>query len=190
MKKRVMSVVLAVVLAGSWYVAQAGPMAGGMTGNGVQAQAGEFRCRKQVDCKTKMGCRQDGDRLGPLARMADELGLDDSQRQQVEAMMMEQRERDEPLREKLASGKRQLWDASRGAELDEALITELAAEQGRLMSEMMLSRVRLKNQIVTLLTPEQQEKAATMDMGRGSGCGGPGCRSCQDIDESTQPASL
>jgi len=190
MKKQMMGAVLAVLLAGGCYVAQAGPMAGGITGDGVQAQAGEFRCRKQVDCPTRAGCRQEGNCLGPLTRMADELGLDDNQRQQVETMMMEQRERDEPLREKLASGKRQLWDASRGAVLDEALVTELAAEQGRLMSEMMLSRIQLKNQIHALLTSEQQEKAATLDMGRGPGCGGPGCRNCQDTDASAQPAPL
>ncbi|MDD5759582.1 MAG: Spy/CpxP family protein refolding chaperone [Desulfobulbaceae bacterium] len=190
MKKQVMSAVLAVLLAGGWYAAQARPMAGDMAGNDVHAQAGESRCRKQIDCKTKMGCRQGGDRLGPLTRMADELGLDDSQRQQVESMIMEQRERDAPLREKLADGKRKLWEASKSAVLDETLIADLAAEQGRLMSEMMLSRIRLRNQIYTMLTPQQQEKAANFDMGRGPGCGVPGCGNCQDFDDAAQPAPL
>lgn len=168
MKKQVMSVVLAVMLAGGWYVAQAGPNAPGMGCRGPQPQAGEFGCRQQA------GCRQGGGYLGPLTRIADELGLNESQRQQVETMIKDQQEQDEPLMSKIAAGKRQLWEASQGGAMDEAAVAELAAEQGKLMSEMMVSRIRLKNQIFAILTPQQQEQAAKLEDDRGPGCR-PGC---------------
>lgn len=170
MKKQVVSAVLAVVLMGGWYVAQAGPMGKGHGCRNSQPQAGET-----TGCRQQAGCRQEGDRLGPLTRMAGELGLSESQRQQVEAIMTEQYERDEPLREKIGAGKKQLFEAARGGAMDEAAIAELTAEQGRLIGEMMFSRIRVKNQIFAVLTPEQQEQAAKLDENQGPGCGGPGC---------------
>jgi len=196
MKKQVMSVVLAVVLAGGWYVAQAGPMGQG-DHQGPPAQAGEFGCRKQGGCRQQAGCKQDGKRLGPLAGIVDELGLTDSQRQQVEAIMTAQHEQNAPLRERIIAGKKQLWEASRGSSVDEAAIADLAAEQGKLMSEMMVSRIHCKNQIFAVLTPEQQTQAAKLEEERGPGfgfggpgCGKPGCDHDQDADEAVPPAPL
>lgn len=173
MRKQVMTAVLTVVLAGGWYAAQAGARGMGMGrggDNGPQAEAGAVGCRQQ-----QTNCRQDGDPRRQVERMTEELGLSDSQRQQVEAIVTAQEEQDAPLREKIAAGKRQLWEAARGGAMDEAAVADLAAEQAKLMSEMMVSRLRVKTQIFAILTPEQQAQAERLDDLRGPGCGGPGC---------------
>ncbi len=169
MKKQVMIAVLAVILAGGGYAAQAGAKGMGMGHNGPQAEAGAIGCRQQA------GCRQGGDPAQHVERMAAELGLSDSQRQQIEAIMTAQQEQDAPLIEKIAAGKLQLWETTRTGAMDEAAVAELAAAQAKLMSEMMVSRLRVKSQIFALLTPEQQAQADSLGDERGAGCGGPGC---------------
>lgn len=169
MKKQVMIAVLAVVLAGGWYAAQAGTRGMGRGDSGPAAEAGAFGCRQQTNC------RQDGGPMRHVERMAEELGLSDSQRQQIEAIINAQHEQDAPLMERIADGKRQLWEASRGGVMDEATVTALAAAQAQLMSEMMVSRLRVKTQIFAVLTPEQQAQAENLDDERGPGCGGAGC---------------
>jgi len=193
MKKQVMCAVLAVVLAGGWYVAQAGPMGMGKGDHhGPQAQAGEFGCRQQGGCRQQAGCKQGGGGLGPLTGIADELGLTDSQRQQIEVIVTAQHEQNAPLREKMIAGKKQLWEASRGSSVDEAAIADLAAEQGKLMSEMIVSRIHCKNLILAVLTPEQQAQAAKLEESRGPGfgrpgCDQPGCGHGPDSDEAVPP---
>ncbi|MBA3016483.1 MAG: Spy/CpxP family protein refolding chaperone [Proteobacteria bacterium] len=166
MKRKIIAVsaVLAALLAGGYSV-QAGPM--GMGCRNQQLEAEKHGCRTQMNCREEGGC------LEHFGRMADALELSESQRQEIEAVVTAEQENHGPLMEKIAEGKRQLMEASRSGEMDEAKIAGLAEEQGRLMGEMMVSRIRIKGQIFALLTPEQQEKAAAFC----DGCDGvkPGC---------------
>ncbi len=167
MKRKMIAVgaLLAVLLAGGYAVQAGPPGAGCRTHNG---EAGGHGCR------SRMNCKEDG---GRLDKMVVVLGLSDSQRQEIEAVMTTQQENIAPLLEKIAAGRQQLWEAGRSSELDEAKVTALADEQAKLMSEMMVSRIREKNQIFAILTPEQQAKAEALGegCGVGPGCGGPGC---------------
>lgn len=175
MKKQIVIALLTVVLAGGWYASQAGARGMGMARGGnapqatAQAETGAIGCRQQAGCRPGSGPGQN------VERMAAELGLSDSQRQQIEAIVTAQQEQDAPLLEKIAAGKLKLWEAARGGDLEETAVTELAAAQAELMSEMMVSRLRVKSQIYALLTPEQQAQADSLDAERGPGCGGGGC---------------
>lgn len=170
MKRKIIAVsaLLAALLAGGYSV-QAGPM--GMGCRNQQAAAGQHGCRTQMNCKEEGGC------AGHFAKMADALSLNESQRQEIEAVVTAQQEVNAPLMEKIQEGKRQLMEASRGGEMDEAKIAGLAEEQGKLMSEMMISRVQMKRQVFALLTPEQQKMAEEFCDGceGGPGCGSAGC---------------
>lgn len=171
MKRKIMAVsaLLAALLAGG-YTVQAGPM--GMGCRGQHAEAGQHGCRSQMNCREEGGC------LGHLEQMAGTLGLSDSQRQEIEAVIKAQQEGNASLMAKIAEGRRQFMEATRGSDMDEAKVAELAEEQGKLMSEMMISHVRVKSQVFALLTPEQQKKADEFCEGcsGGPGCaGGPGC---------------
>lgn len=165
MKRKIIAVsaLLAALLAGGYSV-QAGPM--GMGCRNQHAAAGQQGCRTQMNCNVDGGC------LGHFGRMADTLGLSDSQRQEIEVAVVAQQEVNAPLMEKIAEGRRLMMEASRSGDLDEVKIAELAEEQGKLMGELMVSRIRMKSQIFALLTPEQQNKAEVLC----DGCeGGPGC---------------
>lgn len=170
MKRKIIAVsaLLAVLFAGG-YSAQAGSM--GMGCRGAHAEAGKHGCRTKMNCKEEGGC------LEHFSRMADALGLSENQRQEIEAVVNAQQENNAPLMEKIAEGKRQIMEASKSGEMDEAQIAGLAEEQGRLMGEMMVSRIKMKSQIFALLTPEQQKKAEEFCDGceGGPGCGAAGC---------------
>jgi len=167
MKRKIVAVgALLMVLAGG-YAVQAGPMGAGCRNhqNGMG----------QPGCRTQMNCREEGRCLDHFQRMADTLGLSERQRQDIEAVLKGQEEGHAQLMEKIAEGRRQLMEASRSSDMDEAKVAELAEEQGRLMSEMMVSQVQVKKQIFALLTPEQQQKADAFCDGcaGGTGCRGP-----------------
>jgi len=173
MKRKVIAVgaLLAALLAGG-YTVQAGPAGKGDRAPQPQVEAG------RPGCRTQMGCREDGC-LSHFAKLADGLGLNEEQRQEIEALIKAQQEGNAPLLEKIAAGRRELMEAARSGEADEAKITELAEAQGKLMSELMVSRVRVKSQIFALLTPEQQKEAEAFCDGCDGGPGfgnGPGCR--------------
>jgi Spy/CpxP family protein refolding chaperone len=174
MKRKIIAVsaLLAVLLAGG-YAVQAGPMGGSpMGGKGCRThQQGEPAGH---GAHTRMDVKACG---GQLEKMTIVLGLSDSQRQEIAAILTAQQETDAPLMEKIAAGRQQLWEAARSSEMDEAKVTALADEQAKLMSEMMVSRIHVKNQIFALLTDEQLEKAEALGdgCGVGPGCGGPAC---------------
>lgn len=165
MKRKIIAVsaLLAVLLAGG-YAVQAGPMGKGH--HGQQAEAGGHGCRSRMN-DDQAGC------LGHIDQMTETLGLSDSQRQDVEAIMTAQQEDQAPLKEKIVAGQQQLWEAAQDGEIDETKVKALADEQARLMSEMMVSRIRMKSQIFAILTPEQREKAE--ELGERCGLGGPAC---------------
>lgn len=134
MKRRIMiSVLVVVTMLGSAYVAAAG---GGPW----------FRGR--------------GDRAGMhMGRMAKVLGLNDSQKEQVSAILKAEREKTEPLRQQLAENRKRLRQASLAEKFDEAAVRAIATKQAQIQTELIVSHSRAKNRINALLTPEQRTLA-------------------------------
>ncbi len=136
MKRQIIvSVLLVVVMVTGVYVAQAvsfgGPPEGGPGGN--------------VEHR--------------VARMAEVLGLSDAQKGQITALLQAEQDSNAPLREQLAGYRKQLKQASLAATFDEGAVQTIAANQAQIISQLIVSHARTKNQINALLTPEQRSLA-------------------------------
>lgn len=92
-------------------------------------------------------------------RMAEELKLNASQREQVKAIFKAENEQSAPLRKKLTDNRQLLRQATEAENFDEAAVKDLAAAQAGLQAELMVSRARMHNRINAILTPEQRELA-------------------------------
>jgi periplasmic protein CpxP/Spy len=134
MKRRIMvSVVVVVMLVGSAYLAAAagGPGCGGKGG----------------------GPGMHGD------RMAEVLGLSDTQKEQVSAILKAEQEKTEPLRQQLFENRKLIMESSFSGKFDEAAVRAIAAKQAPIITELMVSHARAKSEIHALLTPEQRTLA-------------------------------
>lgn len=98
-----------------------------------------------------------------LERMASVLKLTDAQQAQIEALISTDAEQNAPLHRQLAENERALREATTAASLDEATVRALAATKGNLMTEMIVSRAKLRNAINAILTAEQRELADRLD---------------------------
>jgi Spy/CpxP family protein refolding chaperone len=94
-----------------------------------------------------------------LGRMAEGLGLSDAQRAKIKAIFTAERDKNAPLREKLAEYGKQLRQAEQAAQFDEAAVRAIAANRAQVEIELTVSRGRLHSQINALLTPEQRALA-------------------------------
>ena len=116
-----------------------------------------------------------GKRMDPerhFARMARDLKLTDAQKEQVREILKGEKERVEPMREKLAANRKKLHEAAEAAPFDEAAVRVIAADQAAIIQEMMVARARVHSQINAILTPEQRELAKKLRPRRGDGRGG------------------
>jgi Spy/CpxP family protein refolding chaperone len=91
-----------------------------------------------------------------LAVMADILGLTDSQKAEIKQIFLAEKENRAPLRQKLAQGRKQLRQLTRTAPFDEAAVRSLVAGQEATRTELIVSRLRMQNRILAVLTPDQQ----------------------------------
>lgn len=134
MKRRIMTgVVVAVMLAGGAYSAAA---AGGP------------------------GVRGKGHGPGMrMERMADELGLSDSQKEQVRIILKAEHEKTWPLRQQLFENREQIRKISLSGKFDEAVVRAIAAKQADIQTEIIVSHARAESEIYALLTPEQRKRA-------------------------------
>ena len=92
-------------------------------------------------------------------RMVKELKLSAAQKEQVGAIMKAEQEQAEPLRRKMAAGRKQIQAAVDMATYDESAVRAIAAEQASIRTELLVSRTRALNQVNALLTPEQRAQA-------------------------------
>jgi Spy/CpxP family protein refolding chaperone len=93
------------------------------------------------------------------AAMAELLGLNDTQKAQIKAIVTATRQANAPLRQKLAADRKKVKALADAAPFDEAAVRALLASDEAVKTDLAVSRIKVKNQIQTLLTPEQQEKA-------------------------------
>lgn len=106
-------------------------------------------------------------RFGPQAmgvraflrgRLAERLNITDEQRDQIRALLKDQRSKDRPLLESLRETRTQLREATRFGQFDENSVRTLAQQQAQAMTDLLVSRERLKSRVYALLTPEQQNQ--------------------------------
>lgn len=105
---------------------------------------------------------RDGRTMNPrkhLDRMARELKLSAAQKEQIGAIMKAEQEQAEPLRQKMAEGRKQIQAVVDTAAYDESAVRAIAAEQAGIRTELLVSRTRAMNQVNALLTPEQRAQA-------------------------------
>ena len=112
-----------------------------------------------------------------LEMMSTVLDLTEDQEKQLEKLFDQQWKNKQQQREEMQSSREALREARHAEVFDEADFRTKAAKQAELKTEMMVDHQKMKQQLYSILTPEQQEKADKLrDMmgGRGQGRHGGG----------------
>ena len=109
-----------------------------------------------------MGGLGPGPGLGLLAapRLASELGLSDSQKDQIKSVMTSHRDEWTTYGERLASARQALMAAITAAQFDEATIRQRAADLGSAEADMGVASARAYAEALQLLTAEQIGRAS------------------------------
>lgn len=97
-----------------------------------------------------------------LFRMSEKLGLSDAQKNEMRTLAQEERETMRPLHKQLREQKIALHQSSEPGKFDEAKVRASAAEQAKIMTEIIVARERLRAKLYNVLTPEQQQKLEQM----------------------------
>lgn len=95
-------------------------------------------------------------------RLAAELGLSDGQKAEIEALREAHREEMEPLWKQARESRQAVGELMRSDEFDESAVRSAARAAADLQVEMMVTGARHRNEINSVLTPEQQAKAAEL----------------------------
>jgi len=94
-----------------------------------------------------------------MDRMAEVLGLSDTQKDKVSAILKAEQEKTEPLRQQLFENRKQIMETAFSGKFDEAAVRAIAAKQAPIITELIVSHARAKSEIHALLTPEQRTLA-------------------------------
>ena len=102
------------------------------------------------------------------ASMNKTLSLSDTQKEQIKSIIKAEKQKNSPLMKRLAENSRELRKVMLAGTFDESKIRPLAENQGRIKADLIVSRAKVRSQILAVLTPEQREKAEKMKpfMGR------------------------
>jgi Spy/CpxP family protein refolding chaperone len=90
--------------------------------------------------------------------MADYLDLTDAQRAQAKEIMTKEKSTLGPMMKQLGQSHQQLRQLEESANFDEAKVRALASQNTQLMTDLIVEKARVKNQLFQILTPEQQAK--------------------------------
>lgn len=163
------------LLLGTGWVALAAPGAGRNMGDGP------------MKGKKGMACRMD-DRQGHWARLLEKLDLSETQQQEVQKLVEANRELAQGLHSQMKELRRQMRQAMQPKTFDEKTLRRLAAEKGKIQTELMVGRARTHSKIYALLTPEQQELAdLASKLRRLQGVGYKGDRRCPNPEGPRSP---
>jgi len=113
-----------------------------------------------------------------VERMAEALGLSDTQKEQLTAVLQAEQTKNAPLRQQLVTNRQQLKQATQAATFDEAAVKTIADSQAQIISQLIVSHASTRSQINALLTPDQRtlaEKLRTARTGFHGHPGGPEC---------------
>jgi len=128
-----------------------------------------------------------GDGFGPspehiVAFMTDALDLTDAQQTQAKAILDKEKPNFEPLIKQMADGHKQMRALEENATFDEAAVRTLATQQAQTMTELIVTKARVKSELFAILTADQRAKATKimnrhenhmMHMHGGAGPGAP-----------------
>ena len=105
---------------------------------------------------------------GRWERMAQALGLSEDQRAKVGRIMEDTRRKNWDVLGQIQSERFKLREMVRGEQVDPNAAVEQKRKVDDLRRQVMRSRLEARNQVLALLTPEQQEKARSFGPGRWS----------------------
>ena len=95
--------------------------------------------------------------LGPGLNWA-QLGVTDAQRQQIRAIIQQNRANLQPLRQRERAARAALVAAETAEPLDEGAIRARVAELAVIQGDLAVARAQLRASLLQVLTPEQQER--------------------------------
>ncbi|HEX8748849.1 MAG TPA: Spy/CpxP family protein refolding chaperone [Pyrinomonadaceae bacterium] len=96
--------------------------------------------------------------LPPPDHLTRELDLTEAQQAEIKAFMDAGRTTLETLMTKLDAERRQLDEATKGGQFDEAQVRSLAAQQAQTFTELIVEHKRVEARLYSLLTPEQRTR--------------------------------
>ncbi len=166
MKKRIMLMVLCgTLLLGTGWVAIAAPGAGRNMGDGPMKNKGK-------------SCRMN-DRQDHWVRLTEKLDLSQAQQQEVQKLVEANRELAKGQYQQMIEIRGQMRKAMQPKTFNEKTLRKLAAEKGKIQTELMAGKAGTHSKIYALLTPEQQELAdLACKLRRLQGHGSKGERRC------------
>jgi Spy/CpxP family protein refolding chaperone len=94
--------------------------------------------------------------------ISDELELTDAQKSQIKNIVVAEQPAVSSLVQQLRAGRERLQSATSNGQFNEAQVKAIAADQGRIISDLIIIKERVKTRIFTALTPEQRAKAVKM----------------------------
>lgn len=94
-----------------------------------------------------------------MEMMAELLELSDAQQEQISAIHEKKRTDMAAVREQMQAGREQMRALVEAETFDEAAVRSLATSQATLKADMMVAKAKVKHEVFSLLTAEQQEKA-------------------------------
>ena len=101
---------------------------------------------------------------GPMVgMMADYLDLTDAQRAQVKDIMAKEKTTMKPLMEQMRQAHQQLRQLEESSTFDEPKVRALASQNTQLMTDLIVQKARIKNEMYQVLTPEQRTKLAKFE---------------------------
>lgn len=100
----------------------------------------------------------------PLVRLAHQLDLTDQQRQKIKDIAEKARPQFKKIMESMANNGKNLRDALKNKDFDQAKIQKLADEQGKNVSKLVMAQAMLEHNIMGVLTDAQKQKLHDMMM--------------------------
>jgi Spy/CpxP family protein refolding chaperone len=95
-----------------------------------------------------------------MGYIAHELNLNDTQRQQIQAMWQTEKPAISGLVHELAAESREMDEATAKGNLDEGKVQEIAGRQGETIAKLLVEKEHFKSKVyTTVLNPEQRTKA-------------------------------
>ncbi len=92
-------------------------------------------------------------------RMAQQLGLTDQQKTQIQQILQNEKPAIQPLRQQLKAARQQMNAATANGQFDEAQVRNIATSESQAMTSLLVERQRVKAEIWKVLTPDQRTKA-------------------------------
>ncbi|HXY47928.1 MAG TPA: Spy/CpxP family protein refolding chaperone [Terriglobales bacterium] len=95
-----------------------------------------------------------------LGFYTDYLDLTDAQQAQMKDIMTKEKPTIQPLMQQLAASRRQLEQLQSASPLDEAAVLSVATQQSQTMTQLIVRKAHIKNEMMQVLTADQKAKLA------------------------------